>query len=347
MDEHYNSHSTAEERSRPVSVHTSAASSPVLAPRPVPATCKSTLDVVLRKEALAKVIDTVPEEEDEDQDFNHEEEDNDEDDVDDEDDVKESNLISDIGSDDDGYVEDVESDDDNIDDDIYPVIQADSGTPRTSLNLEIRSSNELARDRTDLPTPIYRTAAPSESDLPDTTDFAPGTLDEDQPACVAFSTAVKDRQARRKPTKPQDIDPTFPESGSEEESEDNDDQNLTADATGKKSQLICRSPRMKNKQFFHSPPPAKLADVRRAKSLPRRYLHMKKTIADCKPLRAMTIKQSNENRAQRRREKKEVRHDTRKQVDHNGHEKMKVHACSRKRLIANENPCVIRPVMSI
>ena len=150
--------------------------------------------------------------------------------------------------------------------------------------------------------PIFQTAPPLESDLPDTTDFAAGTFDEDQPACVAFNTAVKDRDA--KPLDPRDIDPTFPDSGSESE-------------VTEKSRW--------------SPPVVNT--LRRTLSLPRR------TKRDCKPLRAMMIKQSNEQRAQRRREKKEIR-----QKIENGHEKMAVHASRRKVLV---NPCIIRPVVSI
>lgn len=341
---------------RSSSTHAGNASPPVLATRAGPATCKSTLDAMLKKESIAKVIETVPEEEEEDDDEDRENDDDQEDDAngdenddDDDDDVE---SILELDSDDDGYQEDVESDDDIFEDEIYPPVLAESGTPRVGFLGRIHTG--MATKEVPSPTvqtPIFRTAAPLESDLPDTTDFAPGTIDEDQPACIAFDMAIRDRVARRRPAKPSDIDPTFPDSGSDEYS-DAEQQTVSPVAPlGKRA--ACRSPpaaqRSTCKQFWNSPPLAKASEFR-ATSLPRRYLTGRKGLYAPKPQRAVTIKQSNEQRAQRRREKKEVRHNLhrgKQEVDHHGHEKMKVHCLSRKKLIANENPCVIRPIMSM
>lgn len=60
-------------------------------------------------------------------------------------------------------------------------------------------------------------------ELPDSTDFVCGTLDEDRPAEAAYmSTLERRRAAKHKPT-PQDIDPTFPTSDPELPDDDEDE----------------------------------------------------------------------------------------------------------------------------
>jgi hypothetical protein len=71
-------------------------------------------------------------------------------------------------------------------------------------------------------------------ELPDSTDFVCGTLDEDRPAEAAYmSTLERRRAAKHKPT-PQDIDPTFPTSDPElpddEEDEVSEDENLVSES---------------------------------------------------------------------------------------------------------------------
>lgn len=329
----------------------SANVSPVLCARAGPATCKSTLEAMLRKEQIAKVIETVPEEEDEDDRDTEEEEEDDEDE--DLDDITPLDL--DVDSDDDGYQEDVESDEDDLaNEEEYAVFGRDLATPTTTrFGKHLRVSSEANQIATPKRSKVYRTAAPSESDLPDTTDFAPGNMDEDQPACIAFDMAIKDREARLRPAKPSDIDPTFPESGTDEDSEQGSV--LLSPPRAANGRPLCRSPPARQiaaRVRLNSPPLAKMFELQRARSLPRRYLSSRKGLYAPKPQRAVTIKQSNEQRAQRRREKKEIRQNMRRVVkpdviDHNGHEKMKVHCLSKRRLVAAENPCVIRPVMSI
>lgn len=345
---------SGDECPRARSAQASSNSSPVLAARAGPATCKSTLETVLKKEAIAKVIDTVVEEEEEDEAEEDLDDVHEEDDEDDENEQDEILSILELDSDDDGYQEDVESDDELIDDDVYPLVQATDDNKTTLYGV---ADTEIEQGKagpfqSSTATHVYRTAAPSETDLPDTTDFAPGNMDEHQPACIAFDMAIKDREARRRPAKPSDIDPTFPDSGSEQES---DLEGCTISPTRKSNgRQVCRSPpatvKTTSRQRWNSPPLAKTVDLHRARSMPRRTLPSRKGLYEPKPQRAVTIKQSNEHRAQRRREKTEVRHNLRRgkqEVDHNGHEKMKVHCLSRKRVIAAENPCVIRPVMSI
>ncbi|KAF7193990.1 Uncharacterized protein HII31_04672 [Pseudocercospora fuligena] len=60
-------------------------------------------------------------------------------------------------------------------------------------------------------------------DLPDSTDFVCGTLDEDRPIEQAFINHRKQREAAKHKARPQDIDPTFPTSDPEMDEEDDED----------------------------------------------------------------------------------------------------------------------------
>lgn len=65
--------------------------------------------------------------------------------------------------------------------------------------------------------------APS-PELPDSTDFVCGTLDEDRPLEDAYLTCLERRRAAKHKITPQDIDPTFPTSDPEMDEEDEDDE---------------------------------------------------------------------------------------------------------------------------
>lgn len=69
---------------------------------------------------------------------------------------------------------------------------------------------------------IKKPAAP-EPDLPDTSDFVCGTLDEDRSIEEEFITRRNQKIAAKRPVRPQDIDPTFPTSDPEMDEEDDDD----------------------------------------------------------------------------------------------------------------------------
>ena len=68
--------------------------------------------------------------------------------------------------------------------------------------------------------PIHRPGSP---DLPDSTDFVCGTLDEDRPLEQAYINKRKLKDAAMHKARPQDIDPTFPTSDPEMDEEDDDD----------------------------------------------------------------------------------------------------------------------------
>lgn len=68
---------------------------------------------------------------------------------------------------------------------------------------------------------------PRTPDLPDSTDFVCGTLDEDRPLEQAYISCVEQRRAAKHRPIPQDIDPTFPASDPEMDEEDEDtDENI-------------------------------------------------------------------------------------------------------------------------
>jgi hypothetical protein len=61
-------------------------------------------------------------------------------------------------------------------------------------------------------------------ELPDSTDFVCGTLDEDRPAEAAYMVTLERRRAAKHKPTPQDIDPTFPTSDPELVDDDEEDE---------------------------------------------------------------------------------------------------------------------------
>lgn len=68
---------------------------------------------------------------------------------------------------------------------------------------------------------------PGTPDLPDSTDFVCGTLDEDRPIEAAYMSCLEERRRSRHKAIPQDIDPSFPTSDFDEEGGDDDDDSDT------------------------------------------------------------------------------------------------------------------------
>jgi hypothetical protein len=64
---------------------------------------------------------------------------------------------------------------------------------------------------------------PQTPDLPDSTDFVCGTLDEDRPLEQAYIMSLERRKAAKHKAVPQDIDPTFPTSDPDMDEEDDDE----------------------------------------------------------------------------------------------------------------------------
>ncbi|PQE13210.1 GTP-binding SAR1 protein [Rutstroemia sp. NJR-2017a BBW] len=87
---------------------------------------------------------------------------------------------------------------------------------------------------------------PGTPDLPDSTDFVCGTLDEDRPLEDAYVSCVKAREYAKHIATPQDIDPSFPTSDPEDEEDevdevakthDSDDHNVAEDRADRRANL--------------------------------------------------------------------------------------------------------------
>lgn len=129
-------------------------------------------------------------------------------------------------------------------------------------------------------------ARPGTPDLPDSTDFVCGTLDEDRPLEQAYASCIEQRKAAKYKAIPQDFDPTFPTSDPEDGSDDDDMVHHGHDEDSDKDDLMhgslenihheeprgrklhvdkisspCVSPRRLKSppppRRFHSPPPTK------------------------------------------------------------------------------------------
>lgn len=89
---------------------------------------------------------------------------------------------------------------------------SDSSTPSVR-----NASRNLKKKRSKTRPVTFRSATP---ELPDSTDFVCGTLDEDKPLEEAYISCVEARRRGRHQPIPQDIDPSFPTSEPEDEAEE-------------------------------------------------------------------------------------------------------------------------------
>lgn len=92
-----------------------------------------------------------------------------------------------------------------------------------SGHISPRSSRRHRRLRGHTVTQSMPIERPPTPDLPDSTDFVCGTLDEDRPSEQAYISHMKEVEAAKHKVMPQDIDPTFPTSDPEMDEEDDED----------------------------------------------------------------------------------------------------------------------------
>lgn len=213
---------------------------------------KLTIDDLLKKENDFRRIGMEAEEEAEQEEEEAENEDDvegngdDDDDDDDADDIDE--LEQDVADDQSGYGSDDDlSDGYNTDEDLG---FADSDDDEDDgLLLWTLTTTQSVRERISGATPVFRPssvgalsdssacsrkvsrtkhsnqrsiARPMTPELPDSTDFVCGTMDEDRPLEDEYVTRLAARKQEKYRTIPQDIDPSFPTS----EPEDEDDEDL-------------------------------------------------------------------------------------------------------------------------
>ena len=88
-----------------------------------------------------------------------------------------------------------------------------------SGSIKITAAASVPKRRRSRPV-VFKAASP---ELPDSTDFVCGTLDEDRPLEEAYMSCLERRRAAKRRVTPQDIDPTFPTSDPEMDEEEEEE----------------------------------------------------------------------------------------------------------------------------
>ena len=150
-------------------------------------------------------------------------------------------------------------------------------------------------------------ARPGTPDLPDSTDFVCGTLDEDRPLEAAYMSCLEERKRSKHTIIPQDIDPSFPVSDPEDEDEDGNELEAVAEVsdeqiwiTGQLDDYDDAALRGRTKnptgrhltpkhspKRMHSPPPPKRAVLHRSPPPRRLFGHSPTRMRSPQPVRNM------------------------------------------------------------
>ena len=151
--------------------------------------------------------------------------------------------------------EDKDDEDEDEDEDDDDEEEATPSTDRIRMRpamLNVPAANNFLGSEVN--TPTCRPAPPSPSFVNDTTDFVPGTLDEDQGVETAYAHSLVVKQQPKRNITPQDIDPTYPD-----EEDDDDDEDDTDEANNVDKELadpvVGRSP--PPRCSTRTPPPIK------------------------------------------------------------------------------------------
>ncbi|RDA84942.1 hypothetical protein CP532_5147 [Ophiocordyceps camponoti-leonardi (nom. inval.)] len=172
---------------------------------------------------------------DDDDDDDDEEEEEEEDDDDDEDDGQDQDDDSDGYSTDEetGFAESDDEDDDDENMTLWTpgrVVNRIAAVPaRRSSSADPQSDSSAATTGNARPIKTRRHKDAEETpDLPDSTDFVCGTLDEDRPLEEAYLSCLAARRNGKLRIIPQDIDPSFPASDPDDDDDDQDMYNPVA-----------------------------------------------------------------------------------------------------------------------
>ncbi|KAJ5106306.1 hypothetical protein N7456_002981 [Penicillium angulare] len=254
---------------------------------------KITLNDCMKKENEIRRLGQEAEEEAEDED----------DDIEDlaDDDSTVHDFSSDDGNESDneaGFADSDDSDDDGSDYEFWApsAVASETSVPAIEFfppTMERRASNTSFDSMTDdhqkwLPAPVQKMSTrrsaprpikmrPGTPNLPDSTDFVCGTLDEDRPLEAAYKSCIEQRRLSKRVLIPQDIDPSFPTSDPEAEedledlSQEDVDDFVLEPTRGRTTDEAERSPRHSPKRMV-SPPPRKAGRTspKRLKSPPPR-----------------------------------------------------------------------------
>ena len=228
-------------------------------------------DCMRKENAIRKLGEEVEEEvrqaEEEDEKEEYDDEDEDEDDDDDDDDDDDNDEDGDGDEDGDSTVHDGLSDDGNESDneagfasgddsdensefnfwtpgmataatsvDHASSVQHSTGRKTSNSSIESRGVDNDAtplatRKRSSVRPMKLHKQRPATPDLPDSTDFVCGTLDEDRPLEAAYKSCMEERRLSKRVPIPQDIDPSFPTSDPEDDDNDDDLEGETVPTT--------------------------------------------------------------------------------------------------------------------
>jgi hypothetical protein len=152
-----------------------------------------------------------------------------------------------------------------------------------SSSIKIAAAPSVPKRRRSRPV-VFKATSP---ELPDSTDFVCGTLDEDRPLEDAYMSCLERRRAAKRRVTPQDIDPTFPTSDPEMDEEEDEeveyvaeesDQHLMmhgqmephedAELRGRRKDGLKKRTPVQSPKRLRSPPPL----VKRGRSPPPRRL---------------------------------------------------------------------------
>ncbi|KIV85761.1 hypothetical protein PV11_01421 [Exophiala sideris] len=100
-------------------------------------------------------------------------------------------------------------------------VESRSGSPPIHPMHPIRRQLGKGRDYT---SKVPRVMRPGTPELPDSTDFVCGTLDEDRPLEAAYISCREQRKREKHVPIPQDIDPSFPTTDPDEEEDEEEDE---------------------------------------------------------------------------------------------------------------------------
>jgi hypothetical protein len=235
-----------------------------------------TIDDTLEKElGLRKLAREVDEEEEEEEEEEEDELDLNDDDLLDDNDLKQSVSLE--SDEDEGFQTDDEegfahSDDDDDNNSEYDWWAPGRGTNNEHLE-HIRPAGKLHRSDSEssvgsvqsnglaIPGKPRRRRSrqreiPNQApELPDSTDFVCGTLDEDKPMEQAFLNHLQQRRAAKHKVVPQDIDPTFPTSDPEIDDEEEDEVSEQDEAIESDHPLFLHGPMelQDDSETFHRP----------------------------------------------------------------------------------------------
>lgn len=122
---------------------------------------------------------------------------------------------------------------------VASISSIDSIVDKPGRRQRVGSANRVIRRSSSTKAQKMRPGTP---DLPDSTDFVCGTLDEDRPLEAAYISCLEERKRSKHKVIPQDIDPSFPTSDPEMDEEDDDEEDEVVKSSSDEHNWIAGRP---------------------------------------------------------------------------------------------------------